>query len=344
VDIGRDAKSLKGLGRYATDLLEHLRRVPGIEISVLLTGEPRRLRVWTSLPRQLLRDFSDVYHATNPDVAITPVLLKPRVVVTFHDLIPLYISRQAYSLHAKLLSKVYVNVIWKTVAKKAEKIIAVSSQTKEELIEAFGIPEDKIVVLNNPVSEVFRLIENVEKKYFIFVGNYSFRKRVDLAIKAYRQFLESLGSRKDAPKLVVIGGYLRTKHQQQFDVSRLIKGIEDMVVLKSGISDEELNRLYNESLALLFTSEYEGFGLPVLEAARTLCVPITRKEARIPSEVREVSVAVKTEELADTLLDVYEHPEKYRSLAKEFYKKSLRFNWKDYMAKLLSIYQELAER
>jgi mannosyltransferase len=340
VDIGKDAKTLKGLGRYATDLITHLKQYPDIEISVLLTGEPRRVKVWTSLPRKLLKDRSDLYHATNPDVAITPVLLKPKVVVTFHDLIPLYISRQAYSWHAKYLSKLYVNTVWKTVAKRASKIISVSTQTKEELIETFNLSEEKIAVLNNPVSDAFKPLE-LDKKYFIFVGNYSFRKRVDLAIKAYKEFLDLVDKKEDVPKLVIVGGYLKTKHQRQFDIQSLIRGLEDKVIIKAGISDEELNELYNQSLALLFTSEYEGFGLPVLEAARTLCIPITRKEARIPKEVKEVSISVETSKIPELLVDIYENYEQYKSIAKEFYEKSLKYNWNSYIEKLLKIYQDL---
>lgn len=93
------------------------------------------------------------------------------------------------------------------------------------------------------------------RPYFLFVGNLKPHKRPELALQILRQ---------------TPGVDLRMVVRDGAEALTLAEsiGVADRVKMHSGITDEELASLYRGSVALLFTSEWEGFGLPVVEAAR----------------------------------------------------------------------------
>ncbi|NPA86376.1 MAG: glycosyltransferase family 4 protein [bacterium] len=336
ITVGKRAQELKGLGRYESELVKCLSS-KNVELKIISVGEPRRVKVWTELPRRLAA--ADIYHCANPDVAGSVALHAPkRLVVTFHDLIPLFISRGAYSWHAKLGSKIYVYSLWKFVACRAQKIVVVSSQTKEEVVKVFNLPEEKVEIVYNGVSEIFKPA-NLEKKYIIFVGNFTFRKRVDLAINVYKKLCKLIDN---PPKLVLVGEFLASKHQAQFSILELIKDVKDKVIIKRKVSDEELARLYNQSYALLFTSEYEGFGLPVVEAARCKCIPFIRPDSKVPSEVKSVGVVAELNKWPELLQEIITDEKNRQQVAEKCYEQSLKFTWQEHIKKLLQIYEEVA--
>ncbi|MEM5855229.1 MAG: glycosyltransferase family 1 protein [Candidatus Aenigmatarchaeota archaeon] len=332
---GKDVKSLKGIGRYANELITEISKKA--EVKILNLGKRKRINSIFLLPFKLKNYKCDCYHALVPDVATTLVLLKKNTVVTFHDLIPYYaLKTKMFKPLTKIFGQIWIKVSWKNVAEKSKEIIVPSTQTKNEL-EEIGIEPSKINVIPEGVSTFFKPL-NLEKKYILFFSNFSYRKRVDLAVEAYKKFMKMVDK---PPKLVLAGGYTRSIYQQQIKIEPLIKEIKDNVIVKSQISDEEALRLYNQSYCLIFTSEYEGFGLPVLEASRCKTVPIVRREAKIPAEIKENSLVVSTNELSNAIYDVVTNKKKREKLAKRFFKRSLRFSWDKTSKATLKVYEKV---
>ena len=135
----------------------------------------------------------------------------------------------------------------------SEAVICISENTKRDLMRFYPwLQEDRIHVVYNGVSEAFAPIPSAQKKgYLLFIGNSMVDyKRYDVAQEVAR----------------LTGLELRTP---------------------TCVSQAELNTLYNEALCLLYPSDYEGFGLPILEAQKAGCPVIAQGRSSIPEVMGE---------------------------------------------------------
>ena len=135
--------------------------------------------------------------------------------------------------------------------KNSEAVICISENTKRDLLRFYPwVKEDRIRVVYNGVSDAFFPMKSVEKKgYLLYVGNsQADYKRYDVAQETAR-----------------------------------LTGLE--LVTASHVTQEQLNRMYNEALCLLYPSDYEGFGIPVLEAQKAGCPVIAQNRSSIPEVI-----------------------------------------------------------
>ena len=213
-----------------------------------------------------------------------PIKIRNQV-VTIHDLAtfenPQWFSRGFAQLYQYVLPR---------VIKKSLGIIAVSNFTKTSIVQRFDIDPDKISVIHNGVSESFfdsnaiakdnsTKFDLTEKNYFLTVGSIEPRKNLRTLLAAW----EALGSRKPAGmRLVVVG----EKNSSIFSDSSHTES-DSSVLFTGRLSDGELQALYRNARGFAYLSLYEGFGLPILEAAAcgipVLCSDIAPfKEIGIP--------------------------------------------------------------
>lgn len=133
----------------------------------------------------------------------------------------------------------------------SEAVICVSENTKRDLLHFYPwVKEEQIHVIYNGVSDAFYPIPSVPKKgYLLYIGNQKAAyKRFDVAQETAR-----------------------------------LTGVP--LVTASNVTQEQLNRMYNEALCLLYPSDYEGFGIPVLEAQRAGCPVIAQNTSSIPEVI-----------------------------------------------------------
>lgn len=133
----------------------------------------------------------------------------------------------------------------------SEAVICVSQNTKRDLLRFYpGFKEEKIHVVYNGVGDEFFPIPSVEKKGFLlYVGN-------------------------------------QTVDYKRFDVAQAVARMTGLeLVTASGVTREQLNVLYNEALCLLYPSDYEGFGIPVIEAQKAGCPVIAQDASSIPEVI-----------------------------------------------------------
>ena len=155
----------------------------------------------------------------------------------------------------------------------SEAVICVSENTKRDLLRFYPwYPEEQITIAYNGVSDDFYPMKSVKKKGFLlFVGNSKAAyKRYDVA-----------------------------QHVAQ------LTGIE--LVTAANVTKEELNKLYNEALCLLYPSDYEGFGLPVLEAQKAGCPVIAQDNSSIPEIIGEEGLMIQhdtPERMAAEMADI----------------------------------------
>ena len=187
-------------------------------------------------------------------------------VVTIHDLIFLkhkeqypWLDRQIYTLKTKY------------AAKHAHAIIAVSQETKQELIDIYKVPERKISVIYPSVDTRFyeaisgetktaiSLKYKLPARYILHVGSFFPRKNQIKLIEAFDQVKDQIEE-----DLVLAGssGNMLEEIRQVIDARKL----NERVHILTDISNDDLPVVYQLSSVFVFPSLFEGFGAPVLEA------------------------------------------------------------------------------
>ncbi|RLE68208.1 MAG: hypothetical protein DRJ45_08320, partial [Thermoprotei archaeon] len=197
-------------------------------------------------------------------------LKKPKkFIVTVHDLAPLVYPSEITDVSMKIQFMLTPRAL-----KKADRIIAISEFTKEEVMRLLGIEEEKISVVYQGVDhkryKPMDKIEckrkfglNPEDRHVLVVSSSVEHKRLDLA----RRILDDLRAAREDVKMIKAG------------YGELLEG--DGVISVGGVPEERM-LLYNAADVFLHTSEYEGFGLPVLEAMACGTPVVAFKKASIP--------------------------------------------------------------
>ena len=203
----------------------------------------------------------DVFHPTYYDPYFLRMLGRTPLVVTVHDMIH-ELFAGSYFRFDKITSK------WKQLlVDRATRLIAVSETTRRDLVRIFGVLPSKIEVVypGNCMRGIRAAPKRTEnpQKYLLFVGNRRGYKNFETFAEAVYPVLLRY---KDL-KIVCVGGGPFTVGEAE----RLRrKGVYERFLWNSP-TDEELRTWYENAIALVFPSRYEGFGLPVIEAFESGC-------------------------------------------------------------------------
>lgn len=223
--------------------------------------------LWRSfgVKNDLLKNRMDIYHGLSNEIPFG-IATTMGTVVTIHDLIFLnhteqypFVDRQIYTLKTRY------------AARHAHKIIAVSNQTKKDLMELYGVPEKKIEVIYPIIDAAFQRTESRNQKsdvlqkyklpgkYILNVGSFFARKNQQTLIEAF-----DLIKTQVQENLVLVGG----AGNMRAEIEALIikKGLQNRVHIIANVSNADLPDVYSAASAFVFPSLYEGFGMPIAEA------------------------------------------------------------------------------
>jgi glycosyltransferase involved in cell wall biosynthesis len=227
----------------------------------------------------------DIFFSPHYNVPLLPIKAKYRI-TTIHDVFHL-----AYFQDLSISQKIYAKLLINQALKKSDCIITVSEFSKKEILKYTNTKyERKISVIHNGVILNKKLSENHNyfydnKAYFLFVGNVKPHKNLRRAIEAFRLLLLDCEQYQyEKPHFIIVGkreGFITSDN----NISNLIASdplLLNNVTFTGWISDEELNRLYANTLALVFPSYYEGFGFPPLEAMSIGAPVIVANRASLP--------------------------------------------------------------
>lgn len=230
----------------------------------------RRVAISTALRRI----GADLVHLATPDA--TPLGMwttRCKKLVTCHDLIDL--RWPDHYLPPKKGGKLFGPLILRRRYRSADHVVAISEESKRDLQRFLGVSPDKITRVYNAIdharwspvddgrdAEVVAARGLVDRRYLVYVGDLDWRKNLEGMLFGLAHARRA-GARD--VKLVHCG-FLSADKRERFERMAAEAGVHDAVALLGFVSDEDLASLYRRSLAHLFVSRDEGFGLTVVEA------------------------------------------------------------------------------
>lgn len=303
---------------------------------------------WRSvfLSKTIKKDSLDIFHGLSHELPPRIDRAAKRCVVTIHDLIFLrypelfpWIDRQSY--------------LWKfkSACDQADLVLAISQQTKIDLIQFFNIPENKIRVIyqscnpfyydksfeSGPVSMDQDSLFN-KRPYILTVGSLVPRKNIQVLISSFSRLAQKYSDHQ----LVIVGrGPLeKDLRQQAKDL-----GLEKRIHLLSQINEAaKLKNLYSNACVFVYPSLFEGFGIPLIESLFCKTPVITSKgscfsEAAGPGALYADPLSV--DEYHQALDELLACQEKRKQLSQKGYEYVQQFRWDKTSEKLMDVYKEL---
>jgi len=291
-----------------------------------------------------------LYHGLSNELPFGIHKSKVRKVVTIHDLIYEFYPKQYRDNDVRIYRKKC-----KYACQVADRIIAISEGTKQDLIETYQIPSIKIdVCYQSCDSRFFTSATNTHKQlvaakyqlhkpYFLSVGSIIERKNLLNTCKAFAE----LKSQNDI-QLVVIGKGHGAYKQEIMHFIQSNKLHDHIIFLEDHFKAEEvftdLPTLYQSALALVYPSVKEGFGIPVLEAQASGTVAITSNCSSLPEAGGQACLQVNPSETNEIFNAMYTilHDENLKTrLEKEGMQHAQLFNNKITCEKVMNVYKKI---
>ena len=326
---------------YATDPYELRARLPSEKARIVsLWPTSSLLRIPLVMPLAARKQGVSLLHVNY----IAPPYCPCPTVVTVHDLsfalFPHFFSPRD---HLLLSTLVPISV------RRAAKVIAVSQRTKEDLLEHYHLPEDKVTVTYEAASEAFRPLEErsvltqlrerygLHHPFILTLGNLQPRKNMVRLVKAY----DRLRKRGFTHQLVIAG----QAHWRSSEIYRAVEehGLEDEVLFTGYVPDTDLPLLYNAADLFILVSLYEGFGLPVLEAMACGTPVVASRTGSLPEVVGEAGLLVDPldiEGIAEAIVEVLSQPHLASQLRERGLNRAANFSWRRTAEETLRVYEK----
>ena len=368
--LGFDAKRFfhnkTGLGNYSRDLIRILAQYNSENNYLLYNPKPKKIdripidgkiiierlpenkkdrklsSLWRlfSVSSQIKKDKVELFHGLSGEIPIGLNKTGVKIVVTIHDLI----FMRYPNLYSFFDRKIHYYK-FKYAANKADLVIAISEQTKTDIITYLNINPDKIKVIYQGCAPVFKeeipseFIEFTRKKYnlplnFVLnVGTIERRKNVLSIIKAIKEI---------DTKLVVIGK--KTAYFTEINTYILENNLQNKVIFLENVELKELAAIYKIATVFIYPSVFEGFGIPIIEALYSKTPVISSKGGCFLEAGGENSIyinALNPEELRSELINLLENSEKREAMKNGGFQFVQKFNDENVAKNWIETYNEV---
>lgn len=308
------------------------------------------LSLWyLSFPRlDTLLGGTDVFFL--PNLNFAAVSRRTKLVVTAHDL-SFELAPETFSWKQRLW---HFLVHFRHLAKRADRIIAVSQSTKDDLMLEYGVPAEKITVVASGIDRRFRKMDRndaellrVKEKYhlpyrfILFLGTFEPRKNIAALIESYGALRSSGGVL--AKYDLVLAGTPGWKCEDVFAAQKQ-SPYGEQIHFPGFIADADKVALYNLASVFVYPSFYEGFGFPPLEAMACGVPVITSHSSALPEVVGQAGLMVdpyQPDELYRALQAVLSQGELASSMAEVGLSQAKRFSWEKTAEATLDILRSL---
>ena len=367
-----------GIGRYTRELIRALLALPSSNRYTLFYASANKLqadllrapratvrlrrlpfhdrwlmRVWHRLrlpiPVELVTGRVDLFHS--PDFTLPPTLPGVPTLLTVHDL---SFVRDPDSAWPSL--RVFLNQTVSRSVKRATHVLADSQATKDDLINIWHTPPEKVTVLYSGVNARFKpiqdrvVLDRARAKYRIgfepfvlAIGTLQPRKNYKRLIEAFARLAAE--SRFKTLRLIIAGG----KGWMLDDIFAHVKQLhlEDRVLLPGFIDDEDLPALYTAADLLVYVSLYEGFGLPALEAMACGTPVVGSNVSSVPEVIGGAGLQVDPRDvnaIADALQQTLTQSDLRQRMIAAGLERAKMFTWEKSAQQLLAIYDQLLKQ
>ncbi len=306
------------------------------------------MRIWhrarIPLPVELITGRLDLFHS--PDFTLPPTRPGTPTLLTVHDL---SFIRDPDSADQRL--RAYLKQVVPRSVRRASHILADSEATRQDLIDLWDTPAEKITVIYCGVESRFRPVTDPaalaavrvrynlgERPFILSVSTLQPRKNYRRLIRAFAP----LAVRHPELLLVFAGGKGWQYEEILAEPERL--GLADRVRFTGFVADDELPALLSAAALFAFPSLYEGFGLPILEAMACGTPVIASDRSSLPEVVGEAGLQVDPLDVAGLTAGMerlLSDEELRHELAARGRRQAARFSWTDAARQLLAVYQRL---
>ncbi len=311
-------------------------------------------------PFLIFREKINLMHFPHFNV---PIMCPCKFIVTIHDLI---LTRYP-TLRASTLSplfyqakKICYKIVIKIAAMRSRAIITVSNFTKNDIIKKLKIKKGEIFVIYEGASDLSNQAwrnmsnntdtndkkinlgyNNIHNQYLLYVGNAYPHKNLKRLIHAFQILLKD----NEDLKLVLVGKedffYSRVKNYCRKIKLTSTNDTKSKVMFTGFVQDEQLKLLYQNALAYIFPSLYEGFGLPPLEAMSNGCPVVSSNRASMPEILGSAAVYFDPENVQDMVdkIELVIRDESLKSNLKILgFQQIAKYNWSECVKQTLHIY------
>ncbi|OGD57198.1 hypothetical protein A2V71_02160 [Candidatus Berkelbacteria bacterium RBG_13_40_8] len=369
--IGIDARmyqsGVAGIGRYSQNLIKNLLEIDHDDEFVLfMTSEDYRefknqnanikmtnqnvkivitdikhysLSEQTKLPGIIAKEKLDLMHFLNFNY---PVRYRGKFIVTIHDLTLFFFPETAKETNT--LKRMAFSYIFKNAVKNAAQVIAVSQNTKKDIIKKLKIKNSKVKVIyeaadDKVFSEVsLKNIEKIKSRYrigntpvILYVGQFRPHKNVKGLLDAFKLL------RQERPvKLVLLG--------KSEGIDKIEKNKD--ILTPGFVSNEELASWYKIASVFCFPSFYEGFGLPGLEAMRSGTPVVASKTSSLPEIYKDAAIYFdpsKPNDIVDKIKIVLSNEKMSKNLSEKGKYISQQYSWRKTAQETLKVYKSVIQ-
>ena len=280
----------------------------------------------------------DIFHPTYYDSYFLKYIGKKPFVLTIYDMIH-ETYPELFSADNKIARQK------KILAQKAEKIIAISENTKKDIIKFIGINEDKILVIHlgnsinrqeNNLKINTDLLKKLPEKYILFVGNRASYKNFDNFSKA---LIPLFKINKKLNAVCAGGGEFSDKEINFFKTFNITDKFRQY-----SVNDSDMTLLYKNALVFVFPSLYEGFGLPILEAFNCGCPVAASNRGSLPEIAGNAAAYFNPEDISsitDAINNIIADDGTKEKMKKNGFEQLKKFSWEKTAEKTLAVYNSI---
>jgi len=288
------------------------------------------------------RDKVQLFHGLSGELPAGLSKHNIRSIVTIHDLIFL-----RYPSFYKPIDRWIYTKKFKSACINADLIIAISKQTKQDIIDFFGISENKIRLVyqgcdpqfydkcSDEQKQVVATKYQLPPNYILYVGTIEKRKNLNTIVKA----LASLPNRYS---LVAVGKSTDYMQEVNSEITRL--GVNNRVHFIHRVDFRDLPAIYQQAEVFVLPSVFEGFGIPVLESLNSKIPVITSNISSLPEAGGAHSIYINpadSKELERALLRLFADNNLRNYMIANGYQHALNFREQKIVADLWNVYTEL---
>jgi glycosyltransferase involved in cell wall biosynthesis len=280
-------------------------------------------------------------------IAVSPNCKK---ITTVHDL-----SFERYPAFYSLKRRLWHKIINpKKLISSSDQIIAVSENTKKDLIDLYKIPVEKIKVIYSGISEEFKPTTNQEKinqirkkydlpdNFIYYLGNLEPRKNIEGLIQAF-EILKSSNKLSPASYRLIIAGSPSWSFKSIYKFLKKNK-FKNEIKLIGYVEPKDKPYLYNLAKLFVYPSFYEGFGFPPLEAMASGTPVIASLAPSLGEIIGPGGLLVdpyNTNEIAEAMIQILNNKKLKNSLIEKGLKQAKKFSWEQCALETLNLFKQI---